>query len=185
VDWLTLRSRNHLDQNYKLSLHRLIFDGGIGAQQSEAENVVEEEQALDGWFLAVNIVEKRYIDVERLSDLLEPCGADPVDALFVFLHLLKGEFEVTSQAYLRDAFFPATQTDSPPHLDVRVPGRSWAELGRPRPRFGLPAHGEIILQPKGDSKAAWGIIIYLCAEIIDLAQAPTSPRTIIPPPGRV
>jgi hypothetical protein len=43
---LTLRSRNHLDQNYKLSPHRLIFDGGEGAQQSEAENVVE--QALDG-----------------------------------------------------------------------------------------------------------------------------------------
>jgi hypothetical protein len=44
---LTLGSRNHLDQNYKLSPHRLIFDGGEGAQQSEAENVVEE-QALDG-----------------------------------------------------------------------------------------------------------------------------------------
>jgi len=43
---LTLGSRNHLDQNYKLSPHRLIFDGGEGAQQSEAENVVE--QALDG-----------------------------------------------------------------------------------------------------------------------------------------
>jgi len=44
---LTLRSRNHLDQNYKPSLHRFIFDGGVGAQQSEAENAVEEEQAVD------------------------------------------------------------------------------------------------------------------------------------------
>jgi hypothetical protein len=94
-------SRNHLDQNYKLSPHRLIFDGGVGAQQSEAENAVEDERA-------------------------------------------------------RDACFSATQTDSPPHLDVRVPGRSWAELGRTRPRFGLPAHGEIILQPKGDGKGSLG-----------------------------
>jgi hypothetical protein len=64
-----------------------------------------------------------------LSNLLEPRRADPVDALFVFLHLLKGEAEVTSQLYLRDAFFPATQTDSSPHLDVRVHRRSWTELG--------------------------------------------------------
>jgi len=69
---LMLRSRNHLDQNYKLSLHRLIFDGGVGAHQSEAENAVEDQQAVDGWLLAVNIVEKRYIDAELLSDLLEP-----------------------------------------------------------------------------------------------------------------
>jgi hypothetical protein len=48
-----LRSRNHLDQNYKLSLHRLIFDGGVGAHQSEAENAVEDQQAVDGWLLAV------------------------------------------------------------------------------------------------------------------------------------
>ena len=44
---LALRSRNHLDQNYKPSLHRFIFDGGVGAQQSEAENAVGDEQAVD------------------------------------------------------------------------------------------------------------------------------------------
>src|SRR6266566_151532 len=37
---LTLRTRNHLDQNYKPSLHRSIVDGGVGAQQSQAENAV-------------------------------------------------------------------------------------------------------------------------------------------------
>jgi hypothetical protein len=47
VDRLALGSRNHLDQNYKLSLHRLIFDGGIGAHQSEAEKAIEDGQALD------------------------------------------------------------------------------------------------------------------------------------------
>jgi hypothetical protein len=130
----------------------LIFDGGVGAQQSEAENAVEHEQALDGWFLAVTIVEKRYVDAEHLSDLLEPRRADPVDALFVFLQLLKRETEVTGQLSLRDAFFLATQMDSPPHLDVRIHCRSWAELDRTRSRFGLPAHGEIILQPKGEGK---------------------------------
>jgi hypothetical protein len=56
----TLRSRNHLDQNYKPSLHHFIFDGGVRAQQSEAENPVDDEQAVDVWFLAVTIVEKRY-----------------------------------------------------------------------------------------------------------------------------
>ncbi len=44
---LALRSRNHLDQNYKPSLHRFIFDGGVGAQQSETENAVGDEQAVD------------------------------------------------------------------------------------------------------------------------------------------
>jgi len=121
---LTLRTRNQFDQNYKLSPHRFIFDGGVCAQQSEAENAVDDQQAVDVWFLAVTIVEKRYVDAEHLSDLLEQRRADPVDALFIFLHLLKGEAKVTSQLYLRDAFFPATQTDSPPHLDVREPGRS-------------------------------------------------------------
>jgi hypothetical protein len=111
---LTLRSRNHLDQNYKPSLHRSIFDGGVGAQQSEAENAVEDEHAFDVWFLAVTIVEKRHVDAEHLSDLLEPRRADPVHAHFVFLQLLKRETEVTGQLSLRDAFFLATQTDSPP-----------------------------------------------------------------------
>jgi hypothetical protein len=87
----TPRSRNHLDQNYKPSLHRFIFDGSVGAQQSEAENAVDDEQAVDVSLLAVTIVEKRYFDAEHLSNLLEPRRADPVDALFVFLHLLKGE----------------------------------------------------------------------------------------------
>ena len=104
------------------------------------------------WFLAVTIVEKRYVDAEHLSNLLEPRRADSADALFVFLHLLKGESEVTGQLCLRDACFPATQTDSPPDLDVRDPGRSWVEPGRTRFRFGLPAHWEIILQPKGEGK---------------------------------
>ena len=40
----TLRSRNHLDQNYKPSLHHFIFDGGVGAQQSEAENAVGDDR---------------------------------------------------------------------------------------------------------------------------------------------
>jgi hypothetical protein len=171
-------SRNYLDQNYKLSPHRLIFDGGVGAQQSEAENAVEDERAVDGWLLAVTIVEKRYVDAEHISDLLEPRRADPVDALFVFLHLLKGNTEVTSQLYLRDACFPATQTDSPPHLDVRVRGRSWVELGRTR--FGFPVHGEIILQPKGDGKGGPGgcysiyALNFRCWHFSDVRACPLS-----------
>jgi hypothetical protein len=122
----TLRSRNHLDQNYKPPLHRFIFEGGVGAQQSEAENVVDDEQI---WLLAVTIAEKRYVDAEPLSDFLELRRADPAHAFFVFLRPMRGEAEVIGQLCLRDAFFLATQTDSPPYLDVRVPGRSWVALG--------------------------------------------------------
>ena len=88
---------------------------------------------------------------------------------------MKGEAEVTGQLWLRDACFPATQTDSPPHLDVRDPGRSWVELlGRTRPRFGFLAHGEIILQPKGDGKGGQGNFYSILGGlgIIDLAQGP-------------
>jgi len=171
----TLRSRNHLDQNYKPSLHHFIFDGGVGAQQSEAENPIDDEQAVDVWFLAVTIVEKRYVGAGHLSNLLEPRRADPVDALFVFLHLLKGQAEVTSQLYLRDAFFPATQTDSSPHLDVRVHLRSWTALGRIRPRFGLPAHGEIILQPKGEGKGGLGDYYSIYALNVRCWRSPSDP----------
>jgi hypothetical protein len=66
----------------------LIFDAGVGAQQSEAEKAVEEEQAVDVWFFAVTIVEKRYFDAEHLSDQLQPRRADPIETPFVFLHLL-------------------------------------------------------------------------------------------------
>src|ERR1700687_5409616 len=139
---LALRSRNHLDQNYKLSLHHLIFDGGVGAQQSEAENAVEHEQALDRWVRAVTIVEKRYVDAEHLSDLLEPRRADPVDALFVFLHLLETDIEALSQSYLRDAFFRAPQTNSSSHLNVRAHGRSrTCRLRMSLSWFGFLAHG--------------------------------------------
>jgi hypothetical protein len=112
---LTLRSRNHLDQNYNLPLHHLIFDGGVGAQQSEAENAVEHEQALDGWFLAVTIVEKRYVDAEHLSDLLEQRRADPVDALFVFFHLLKG-FERCLFPGDADGFVAPSPCPRPPQI---------------------------------------------------------------------
>jgi hypothetical protein len=151
---LTLRSRNHLDQNYKLSPHRFIFDGDVGAQQSEAENAVDDEQAVDVWFLAVTIVEKRYVDAEHLSDLLELGRTDPVDALFVFLHLPKGDAEVTSQLYLRDACFPATQTDSPPILMSASPadrGLSLVELD-----LGLDflRMGRSFCNPKATARAA-------------------------------
>jgi hypothetical protein len=87
------------------------------------------KQAVDLWFLAVTIVEKRYVDAENLSNLLEKRRADPVDARFAFLHLLKGEAEFMGQLCLRDTYFPATLTDSPSDLVVRGPGRSWAALG--------------------------------------------------------
>src|ERR1700704_4749033 len=57
--------------------------------------------------------------------------------LVPFSNLLKGEPEAAGHLYLRDASFSTTQPDSPPHLNGRVYRRSWAELGRTRPRFRL------------------------------------------------
>jgi len=56
VNKLTLRRRNHLDQDNKLPLYRLIFDSSVSTQQSEAEIAVEEQQALDFPFLAVTVI---------------------------------------------------------------------------------------------------------------------------------
>jgi hypothetical protein len=105
-DELTLRSRNHLDQNYKLSLHRFIFDGGVGAQQSEARNAVDEEQAVDLWFLSVTIVEKRHVDAEHLSNLLEKRRADPVDALFRIFPSAERRGRVYGRAVFERYLFP-------------------------------------------------------------------------------
>jgi hypothetical protein len=74
--------------------------------------------------LAVKCVERENKAILRSRDT-KGSRADPVGALFVFLNLLKGEPEATGQLYLRDACFPATQTDSPPH---RCP-RSWQTVG--------------------------------------------------------
>jgi hypothetical protein len=39
-------------------------------------------------------------DLEDLADLLEPAGADPVRALFVFLDLLECKVDVTAKGLL-------------------------------------------------------------------------------------
>jgi hypothetical protein len=123
-----------------------------------------------------------------LAIFFELRRADPAHASFVFLHLMKGEAEVTGQLCLRDACFPATQTDSPPDLDVRDPGRSWVEPGRTRFRFGLPAHWEIILQPKARQGRPWGLLFYLCPLLAfalgsDLSGRGSSPQ-LLPPSGQ-
>jgi hypothetical protein len=59
----------------------------------------------------------------------------------------------------------------------------WAELlGRTRLRFGLSAHGEIILQPKGDGKGGIGDFYSIYALGLSIWHtAPTSSRAIIHP----
>jgi hypothetical protein len=161
---LALKSRNHLDQNYKPSLHRFIFDGGVGAQESEAENAGGDEQAVDIWFLAVTIVEKRYVDAEPLSDFLELRRADPAHAFFVFLHLMRGEADISMSATPADRGLRLLDLDF--GLDFLRTGRSFCN-------------------PKATARPAYGLLFYLCAGIIDLAQGPHGPRAIIRPPGRV
>jgi hypothetical protein len=47
----TLRSRDHLDPGYQLSLYRLVLDGGVSAQQSEAETAVQKRRLSTSGFL--------------------------------------------------------------------------------------------------------------------------------------
>src|ERR1700733_12534824 len=84
------------DQRHKLALHSLVFHRRIGPKQSQGKTAVEKQQALDFTFAidcalpSVRIVkEKCHRDIERRSDELQPSSANPIDAFFVFLHLLK------------------------------------------------------------------------------------------------
>src|SRR5579862_8055723 len=49
---------------------------------------------------------------ENVRDLVQPAGADPVDALLVFLDLLEGEVEAFSQGGLRHAEHQAAHADA-------------------------------------------------------------------------
>ena len=62
--------RNLLDQGHKLSLYRLILDGGVGTQQSHDERAVEKKQAVDLRSLTLTTKEKRHVNAKHLGDLL-------------------------------------------------------------------------------------------------------------------
>src|SRR6478735_6869184 len=73
---------DRLHQGHQLTLHRLVLDLAVGAQQPEAEGAVEEEEAFDFARLAVAVVvEERDGHVERGGDQLKTSSADAVHAL--------------------------------------------------------------------------------------------------------
>src|SRR5262249_32211759 len=109
-------------QGYQLTLHRLILDLAIGAQQSQAERTVQEQQALDFARLAVAVVEERHGHVERVGDLLQTRSADAVDALLVLLHLLEAHAELVAELRLRDLLFDTPQPDALAKFNVGFAG---------------------------------------------------------------
>src|SRR5215475_12680086 len=81
-------------QGNELTLHRLILDLAVGAQQPEAERAVEKQQTLHFSRLAVPVIEKCDGYIESGCDLRQARCADAVDALLVFLDLLEADAEL-------------------------------------------------------------------------------------------
>jgi len=60
--------------------------------------------------------------------LLKPSGADAVDALLIFLHLLEADAEFVAEFRLRDLLLNAPQPDALSQFDVRLAGASLLHL---------------------------------------------------------
>ena len=63
-----MRVRDQLDQGDELALHRLILDRGVGTQYSQTRSAVKKQQALDILSVNVAVIEKRYVDTERIGN---------------------------------------------------------------------------------------------------------------------
>src|SRR5665213_3130058 len=120
--WLVFVGRDRFHQGYQLTLYGLVLDLAVGPQQSQAECAVEKQQALDFPRLAVAVVEKCDGDIERGGDLLETSGTDAVDALLVFLNLLKADAQLIPEFGLRDTLLDAPQPDSLAKFNVGFSG---------------------------------------------------------------
>src|SRR5690349_23687800 len=97
-----LVGRDRFHQRDELTLHRLVLDLAVGAQQAEAESRVQEQEAFDFASLVVAVIEEGHGHIERGGDLLKPSRADTIDALLVFLDLLEADAELLAQLGLRD-----------------------------------------------------------------------------------
>ena len=113
---------NRFHQGHQLTLHGLILDLAVRPQQPQAERAVEEQQAFDLPRLAVAVVEECDGYIERGGDLLETGGADAVDALLIFLNLLKADAQLVAEFRLRDSLLDAPQPDPLPQFNVGLSG---------------------------------------------------------------
>ena len=90
------------------------------AQQAQRIRGVEEAEDGAG-VLGAGIgraEEERDRHVERLADAHQPSGADAIDALLVFLHLLERHAEQVAELGLRHALGHAPRADALADLDI-------------------------------------------------------------------
>src|ERR1700760_829292 len=119
---LFLVGGDRFHQGDELTLHRLVLDLAVGAQQPQAERAVEEQQTLDLARLVVAVVEEGDGNVERGRDLLQARSADAVDTLLVLLDLLKAHAELVAEFSLRDLLLNTPQPDPFAKLNVGFTG---------------------------------------------------------------
>src|SRR5215813_3781153 len=113
---------DRLHQGDELTLHRLVLDLAPGPKQSHAERAVQEQEALDLARLVVAVVEEGHGNVERTRDLLQTRSADAIDALLVFLDLLKAHTKLVAELSLRDLLLDTPQPDPLAKLNVGLAG---------------------------------------------------------------
>src|SRR6476469_2787832 len=121
-DLSVLVRSDRLHQGHQLTLHRLVLDLAVGAQQPEAEGAVEEEEAFDFARLAVAVEEERDGHIERGGDLLKTSSADAVHALLVLLDLLEADAQLVAELGLRDLLFHTPQAYPLAQLNVGFAG---------------------------------------------------------------
>ena len=84
----------------------------------EAQSDIDRVDIGAAHFLALAGIEERDRDLERLGDTLQPAGRNAVDALLVFLDLLKRHIQQGSEISLRQAALEAQCTNTPADLSV-------------------------------------------------------------------
>jgi hypothetical protein len=109
-------------QGHQLTLYGLILDPAVGPQQSQAERAVEKQQAFDLPRLAVAVVKECDGNIECSGDLLETGGTDAVDALLIFLNLLKADAKLVAEFRLGDVLLDAPQPNSLAQFNVGFAG---------------------------------------------------------------
>src|ERR1700724_731288 len=119
---LFLVGGDRFHQGDELTLHRLVLDRAVGAEQPQAERAVKEQAALDLARLVVAIVEKGDGNVERGRDRLQARSADAIDALLVLLDLLEAHAKLVAELGLRDLLLDTPQPDSFAKLNVGLAG---------------------------------------------------------------
>src|ERR1700760_3085235 len=119
---LFLVGGDRFHQGDELTLHRLILDLAVGAEQPQAERAVQEQQALDLARLVVAVVEEGDGNIERGCDRLQAGSTDAVDALLVFLDLLKTHAKLVTEFGLRDLLLDTPQPDPFAKLNVGFTG---------------------------------------------------------------